>query len=487
MSNFLILLVLTLVYLFSVLAVVVYSRFKQTSSVIPSIEEFFLASKNLKAIVLAFTYIASLFSAFTISGVPGLLYSQGIGGVLFLIISDLIGVLVIFYFGKSLWKISNKHKIYSPIEALSISYNSRKLGVLIAIVFLVFLIPYISLQLAGVGRFIVGFSGGELSYFWGTLLILIVVISYLFLGGMRAVAYTDFIQLISVFLGMTVGLIYFFYIKEISFFDLIPLMSEKYPSHLSIPGPNGLYSNAYFISVCVVFTGIFFQPHLLTRVMMASSEKQIHVIIFYLILGIFFISILEILYAFGGLLVYGADLDADSLLGYIFMDMRDISFTGFIISGLMMIGALGASMSTIDSLLISVGQIGTRDVAQVYLKMNENKQVLFSKFIMIIILIIAFIVCIDPPTYIANFALYSASGSMILAPTFLCMTYKNKSLQAAYFSIFSGLLTLIIIVLYKNIYGENLLGVHEGFIPFIVSSFIFFMFSVLAKTKMINF
>jgi len=482
MQHFTIILGLTACYFAVILGFVLYARVKSSGNILPGLNEFFLAGKNLSPLVLTFTYMGSLMSTFTVIGMPGLVYTHGIGGTLFFALLIGIGLSLFYYVGKKLRRATEGKRIFSPIEVISLSYNSRKLGFFIAIIFAIFLMPYISLQLVGVGAFINAYTDGAINYTVGVGSMMLIVFIYLFLGGMRAVAYTDFVQISASLIGLTLGLFLFMQHFDLSFFSLFEKVRAVSPDHLSLPGPKGAYTWPFLLTLSIVTAGILIQPHLLTRAMIAKDDHQFNFMMIGTVMGYILAALLGLYFGLNALLVYGADLKPNFMMGHVFKQLGTLGIFGLIISALMLMGALGAAMSTADSLLISIGQITTRDMVRPFFNITPKRQVILSKGIMIGVLIAAFIVGLKPPQFMTDLAVYSAAGSALMLPTILSFTWKRRSTLAAFLSISIGLVALIGAVFYKSQGGTMPYGVHIATIPVLISFILYYGASFL-KTR----
>lgn len=71
-------------YFLVLLGGVVKSRYSKTGKILPSAEEFFLANNSLSTPVLVATFIGTIFSAFTVVGVPSAVYANGLGNYIWL-------------------------------------------------------------------------------------------------------------------------------------------------------------------------------------------------------------------------------------------------------------------------------------------------------------------------------------------------------------------------------------------------------------------
>lgn len=474
MLHFNIILGLTACYFAVILGFVLYARVKSTNSILPCLNEFFLAGKNLSPLVLTFTYLGSVFSTFSILGMPGIVYVHGLGGTVFYLSLAAAGIVLYFIISKKLRAFAAEKRIFSPLEAISQSYNSRQLGFFMAAVFTIFFMPYISLQLVGAGAFISAYTDGAITYVTGVGSMMLIVFIYLFLGGMRAVAYTDFVQITTSFLGLALGLWLFMNHFDLSLLSILDGMKEISPAHLSLPGPAGLYNWPFLITVSIITGGIFIQPHLLTRAMMAQNDKQINFMGGGIILGYLIAGFLTFFLGVSAYLVLGTDLQPNFVTGHIFKELATLGMLGLFVSALMLMGALGASMSTADSLLIAIGQISTRDMVRPFFQISPKKQVILSKAIMGIILLTAFIVGLQPPRFMTDLAIYSAAGSAIMVPTIINFRWKHRSTLASFASISIGLVLLVMAVIYKFQTGTPFAGVHEGTFPLIASFVIYY-------------
>lgn len=465
-DSFHILLFVTGLYCLTILGAVLFSRYKKTGSILPGIDEFFLASRSLSPLVMIGTFVGTVFSAFFAIGFPGLVYTHGIGGIGFIIIADVMGVFLIMTYYKSLRAYAQENNLYSPIECLSKAYNNKIVGLLAAIVMIVFLCPFISIQLVGIGKFIEGITDGNINYFNGVGVMTIVVAVYLVFGGMRAVAYTDIVQSVAIFLGIFCGTFFvvYKYWGGISVFFNDAL--AHYPQHLSLPGPLGVHDFNMFVSMSVFSIALFFMPQLLVRGIMAKSDRHLN------IMGLGFLAAVTLAVVPGifvgliGVLQNGTDAESNQIVGIVFSHVKDAGMMGAFFTGLLLIGVFGASMSTADSFLLSVGQLFTRDVISPFKTVSAQSEVFLCRLIMVVILASAFFIGLNPPQLMADLAVYSIAGATALVPTYLGYQWHRRSSTASIVSIVLGTLTLAALVITKT----KLFGLHEGFISLLVAS-----------------
>ena len=466
-------------YFSVILGFVLYARYKTTQHILPGISEFFLASKNLSPLVLTCTYVASLFSTFSILGLPALMYAHGLSAIYFIAFTDFFGLILLVVIGKKLHRAACEKQIFSPIEAISAAYNSQKLGFVLALVFALSLLPYIALQLVGIGAFIDSYSDGRIDYVTGVGAMMAIVLLYLFLGGMRAVAYTDFIQLVAMVVGLLFGALFLCHHFDYSLTGIFGDLHEKSPLHFIPPGAKDAQHWPLILSMAVVTAGVFIQPHLLTRAIMARKESDINYMVVGTVIGRLITTFLAVFLGSFAFLHYGANISPNMVMGEIFKEIGALGIIGTILAAFMIMGALGAAMSTADSLLISIGQIATRDMIRPFMVIDQKHQVILSKAIMTIILVGAFVVGLNPPRYMTDLAIYSGAIAAILVPTFLSFAWPKRSRLAAYCSIFGGAAALITLGILKAQGQYPWPAIHIGLVPMALSFVLYYGVAVL--------
>lgn len=456
-------------YFALILGVIVYARYAREGKIMPGLSEYLLASRNVPTLVLILTYVSSLFSTAAVIAYPSFVFQHGIGGVMFAFLGDSIGIIFMLLFYNHLRKYALEHDLYSPVECLSHAYQNRFLGVMIAGLTIIFLIPYISLQLVAMGRFLEGLSDGQIGYLGGVGFMMAVVMVYVLIGGMRAVAFTDAVQGLAILIGFSGGLLFLAYHYWDGPAHMWQDVTSRRPEHMSLPGPQGQFTPLYFMTSTVMLIGLFFQPQLLTRGLMARDRKQINAMAAGLFLSILIYTPMTILYALGASVIFGQEVEANAIVGKMFAEMAGINLIGVILCALFLVGAIGASMSTADSMLLTIGQMTSRDVIRPFRDINRKRQLFVSKLVMGLTMLGAFIFGLNPPAVMIDLALMSIAAACAIVPTYLGFQWRYKSTVAAYLSVITGTIILMGI----EFFGWPAYGMHEGFVTLLVSSLVY--------------
>jgi solute:Na+ symporter, SSS family len=182
---------------FVYLAVVVYIgvfAFRKSSGR-QKAEDYFLASRSLGPYVFLLSLFGTNMTAFSILGSAGHAFTNGI--VTFGLMassSALIIPLTIFLIGPRLWALGKRFGFMTPVQMFRDRWECSHIGTVIFAVQAAFLIPYIIIGVMGGGTTLNAISGGLVPYWFGGALVALVVMIYVFFGGMRGTAWVNTFQ-----------------------------------------------------------------------------------------------------------------------------------------------------------------------------------------------------------------------------------------------------------------------------------------------------
>jgi SSS family solute:Na+ symporter len=158
-------------------------------------EDYFLASRSLGPFVFLFSLFGTNMTAFAILGSSGHAFSNGI--VTFGLMassSALVIPLTIFLIGTRVWALGKKHGFMTPVQMFRDRWECGHIGTVIFVVQAVLLVPYIIIGIMGGGTTLNAISGGTVPYWFGGAIVAMVVMSYVFFGGMRGTAWVNTFQ-----------------------------------------------------------------------------------------------------------------------------------------------------------------------------------------------------------------------------------------------------------------------------------------------------
>ena len=193
------------VIVFAYLAVVLYiGIFAFRRSPNPNKEEFFVAGRSLGPVVFLLSLFGTNMTAFTILGSAGHAFGNGILTFgLMASASAFIIPLCLFLFGTRIWALGRRFGFITPVQMFRDRWDCGHIGTFIFVLQAALLVPYIIIGVMGGGTTISAISGGAVPYWAGGAIVALVVMSYVFMGGMRGTAFVNAFQTV---LFLTFGL-----------------------------------------------------------------------------------------------------------------------------------------------------------------------------------------------------------------------------------------------------------------------------------------
>jgi SSS family solute:Na+ symporter len=160
-------------------------------------EDYFLASRSLGPFVFLFSLFGTNMTAFAILGSSGHAFSNGI--VTFGLMASSSGLVIpltIFLIGTRVWALGKKYGFMTPVQMFRDRWECAHIGTMIFVVQAVLLVPYIIIGIMGGGTTLNVISGGLVPYWFGGAIVAMVVMGYVFFGGMRGTAWVNTFQTI---------------------------------------------------------------------------------------------------------------------------------------------------------------------------------------------------------------------------------------------------------------------------------------------------
>jgi SSS family solute:Na+ symporter len=158
-------------------------------------EEFFLAGRSLGPLVFVLSLFGTNMTAFTILGSSGHSFQNGV--VTFGLMassSALIIPVTLLFIGTRVWALGKQRGYITPVQLFRDRWQCGHIGTVIFAVQAALLVPYIIIGVIGGGTTLQAISGGAIPYWLGGMVVAMVVMSYVFFGGMRGTAWVNAFQ-----------------------------------------------------------------------------------------------------------------------------------------------------------------------------------------------------------------------------------------------------------------------------------------------------
>ncbi|MGM8851033.1 sodium:solute symporter family protein [Salinicola halophyticus] len=462
-----------IVYLIVGLGVAFLSRGKTTNGAGVDMSGYFLGNRQMNGFVSALSYSATTYSAFMMVGLAGLTYAGGVGAFGFEIVY-FAGVSLVAIFGPKFWAVGKCFGYVTPSEMLGHRYGDRKVAVATAVASCLFLIPYAAVQLAGVGYLLAGMSGGAISFTTGVVVATVLAILFSYIAGIRSVMWTDSLQALFMIVAST--LVALLVVHSLGgFAELFDTLATEHPASLTVPGP-GLFSFTTFLGLTIPW--FFFSlsnPQVSQRLFMPASLKSMRqMLIGFLIFG-FLYTVVSVLWGFSALVAFPDLAQSDLATPTLLASEHVPPVLGVIV----MVGILAAAVSTIDSIMLTLSSMLSRDVyANIATGASEATQLKVGKWVLPVIAILAFLFAELQLSLIAVLSVAASTGLVVVVPAIIGAFYwKRGTAAGALASIVIG--GMVVIALYLS--GAKPLGLPAGIWALPVAVALFVIVSLLTR------
>ncbi len=383
-------------------------------------EEYFLAGRELRGLVLLGTMAATNFSAFTVFGASGAGYRDGYA--FFPIVGFGTGFMALTFWviGKRVWELGMQRSLVTPAELVTSIYNNRLLALLVATVMIVFTVPYLALQPMAAGYVLKQLFG--IPDALGAAIITLMIVLYTFRGGLRAVAWTDIFQgLFMVTLMVTAFVLVTRHYGGLGAAN--EAVRESNVALLARPGGQGRFDPALWFSFLMLwfFCDPMF-PQLFQRFFSAHSVDAIKrtMLLYPAVCTVVFIlpvtlGVLGHL-SFPGLTGKGADR---------ILPLMVTELCGDFMGTLIMSAGLAALMSTMDSQLLTLSSMFTRDVYPM-LAGRHVPGTWPGRVFVLILGALGLFFAVNPASTIIHIATQAFTGLAVLFPTVLFGLYSKE-------------------------------------------------------------
>jgi sodium/proline symporter len=451
-------------YLATLAALAVWSR-KETHT----LKGFYLAGKKLPYWVVAFSANATGESGWLLLGLTGMGYAVG-AQAYWVIVGEMIGIAASWGFiSRKLKRLSDETDSITLPDVLAANFDDRWhliRGVAVAII-VVMVTTYVSAQMVATGKAFSGFIG--LDYRAGVIIGAVIIIGYTFVGGYKAVSYTDVVQGVLMLMGLiAVPLVA---IDAAGGWERMTATLQEYdPSFIDMfavldGSTAGFVAVVSFAAIGLPFLGV---PQMLIRYMSARDETELKKARIVSIVVLFIFLFGAVTAGIAGRALFPGLEDAEQ----VFPTLASELFPP-LLTGVLLVIVLSAIMSTVDSLLLLASSSIVRDTMQKILGSRKSDATLagYGKVVTVIIGVIAVFVAV----YMAEnklifwFVLFSWSGlGAAFGPVVLALLYDQRTTGAGIVAgMLGGFLTSVIWVQY---FKEGAYGLYEAIPGFIVAA-----------------
>lgn len=463
-------------YLLLLIGVGIYaSRFSSQG-----ISEYFIGGRKMNRFVVALSAVVSGRSAWLLLGVTGMAYAQGPSAIWAVVGYIVVELFLFLYYARRLRNFTEKKDCLTVPDFFAERFGDENgmLRLTIVIIFLVFMIGYISAQFVAGGKAFASGFGMEMNT--GILTTALIVVLYTIVGGFLAVSLTDMFQAIF----MILALVILPAVAIIDFGGLGFLLDQ-------LAAMDSMYVDPFALSVgaAIGFVGIGLgspgNPHILARYMSIDDSKQLKMAA---VIG----TVWNVLMAWGAVFIglagraYFPEVsmlpaeDTENLFPMLAqLHLHPVLF------GVVLASIFAAIMSTADSQLLVAASSVVRDVYEKIIKKGETVPqkllVLYSRAVVFILVVISLLFGFLAEELVFWLVLFAWAGlGASIGPTSILALYWKGTTRAG---IFAGLITGTVVTIawyYIPVLKNSIYELVPGFTAALLATWLVSLFTKAA-------
>jgi len=259
---------LLVIVLFLVLAVGLALRARRGRDM--DLEQWTAGGRGFGAIFVFLLMAGEIYSTFTFLGGAGLVYGSG-GAAYYILGYGTLAYILSYWLLPAVWRYCTPRKLLSQADFFVARYDSRSLGVIVSLVAVAAMIPYLALQLKGLGIIVSQTSSGTISSTAAVWIGAFVLSMYVVASGIHGSAWTaaikDVLTLsVVVFIGLYLPIHYFGSIGA-----MFHQIDASKPGFAALKGDQ--LSPVWFSStVLLTALGFYMWPHTFGSALTARNE-----------------------------------------------------------------------------------------------------------------------------------------------------------------------------------------------------------------------
>ena len=436
-------------------------------------KDYLLASHSIGPFLLLMSLFGTTMTAFALVGSSGEAFKVGIGVYGMLASSSgIIHSLCFFLIGIKLWSLGRRHGYTTQIQFFRDRLESDRIGLLLFPILVGLVIPYLLIGVIASGTVIQTMTSGSFPELFptsnpatnggvpnwlGSLATCLVVLIYVFFGGMRGTAWANAFQTI---VFMVLGILAFHVIAtqlggEETLLENLRKVTSAVPENKVTRLE---MSRMRFFTYLLVPLSVGMFPHLFQHWLTARSAGsfKLPVVAHPIFIMIVWVPCVLIgIWATSSLIPAKPPLPSNpnAILPFLVKTQ-----TGPLLGGLLAAGILAAIMSSLDSQFLCLGTIFSNDMVTHYYgreKISDRGQILLARIFIVAIVAITYLLSLFPQRGVFNLGVWCFSGFASLFPlVFAALYWKRLSKAGAYAAI---LTTIVVwsILFFLSEFGAN--------------------------------
>jgi SSS family solute:Na+ symporter len=442
-----------------------------------NLERWSVGGRRFGVVLVWLLMAGEIYTTFTFLGASGWAYSRG-APAFYILAYGTIAYILSFFLLPPIWRMAKRLGLHTQPDFFLARYDSPVLAGLVAFVGVVSIVPYLQLQLTGLGLIVEIASGGAIDSSVAIITAFALTVAFVYTSGLKGVAWVAIIKdvvMIAAVLVIGIGLPYHY------FGGIAPMLRElmrQHPAHLTFPGHTTTMGTGWVMStIALTGCGFYAWPHMFASSFSAKDERTLRRNA--IIMPLYQLPILLVfLVGFTALLVMPGLKKPDTALLALVTRSYPPWFAG-------LVGAAGAvtAMVPASMLLLAGATLMAKNVYRplVGRRVDDAHLMRASRAMMLGIAIVALVLALWEPRELVNLLIFGYDGVTQFFPGIVLGVFVRR--------ITAGPVTLGLVsgeaVVVSLIWGrlDPFLGMNAGFVGLVVNAAVTLLASAVVSGR----
>jgi solute:Na+ symporter, SSS family len=283
----------------AVLALTVFLALRSRRGKEMNLEQWTVGGRSLGSFFVFLLLAGEIYTTTTFLGISGFVYSNG-GAALYILSYVALAYVTSYWLLPAIWRYAKQHRLITQPDFFAAKYQSSFLGGVVALVGVIAMVPFLVLQLKGLGIIASEASYGALSPTAAICIGVVVLAGYVTVSGLLAAAWTAVVK--DILIVVVVGLLGI-YLPVHYFGGLGGLFDAVQASkpNFAVLHTDALGTPWFISTVLLTALGFYMWPHMFAATLSARDDRTFrkNAVIFPLyqlfLLFVFFIGFVAVL------------------------------------------------------------------------------------------------------------------------------------------------------------------------------------------------
>ncbi|WP_063732792.1 sodium:solute symporter family protein [Streptomyces sp. RTd22] len=235
------------------------------------LEQWSVGGRGFGTIFVFLLLAGEIYTTFTFLGASGWAYGKGAPAYYILCYASLAYVLS-YWLLPAVWRYAKQHRLISQSDFFVAKFESPLLGALVALVGVIAMVPYLVLQLKGLGIIVSVSSDGKIPSHWAIVIGTVALTVYVTISGIHGSAWTAVMKDVAILavvliLGIYLPIHYFG-----GFEDMFQAVDKAHPNFITLP-TSGMSTSWFSSTVLLSALGFYMWPHTFSASYSAQNER----------------------------------------------------------------------------------------------------------------------------------------------------------------------------------------------------------------------